>query len=74
MAPKACELTARKEAKFLGTLDAVYAEAGRFPEAVAASRRTRELALATGQQDLAEAALRRLEGYETGRAWREALP
>jgi protein O-mannosyl-transferase len=74
MAEKACELTARKEARFLGTLDAAYAEAGRFTEALTTAKRARELALAAGQQDLAEAALRRLEGYETGRAWRETLP
>lgn len=74
MAEKACELSARKEARFLGTLDAAYAEAGRFPEALTMAKKARELALAAGQQDLAEAALLRLEGYETGRAWRETLP
>jgi tetratricopeptide (TPR) repeat protein len=44
MAERACELTGRKEPRFLATLAAAYAEAGRFPEAVSFAQQARDLA------------------------------
>jgi hypothetical protein len=46
LAERACELTARKEARFLGTLDAAYAESGRFARPL--KRRKKALELARG--------------------------
>lgn len=74
LAEKGCELTGRKQARFLGTLDAAYAESGRFPDAIATAKKARELALSAGEMDLAKAALRRLHEYEAGRPFREIPP
>ena len=74
LAGKACELTDRKEARFLGTLDAAYAETGQFAEAIATANKARDLALSAGQTDLADAARWRLQEYESGRAFREISP
>ena len=60
-----------KQTSYLGTLDAAYAAAGRFPEAVATAEKVRDLATAVGQKDIAEAANRRLAAYRTGQAYRE---
>jgi tetratricopeptide (TPR) repeat protein len=71
LAERACELTARKEARFLGTLDAAYAEAGSFAEACRTAEQARQLALASNANDLAGAAERRLELYRAGKAFRQ---
>jgi protein O-mannosyl-transferase len=71
LAERACELTARKDPPLLATLAAAYAEAGRFPEAIATAREVRDLALAARQQEIAMAAEARLALYESGRPWRE---
>jgi len=49
-AQKACGLTGYKQAKMTGTLAAAYAEARRFPEAVAADQATIKLADAAGDR------------------------
>jgi tetratricopeptide (TPR) repeat protein len=54
LAERACKLSEFKEAVLVGTLAAAYAEAGRFDEAVATARKAGELALASGQKDLAD--------------------
>jgi len=74
LAEKACELAGRKQARFLGTLDAAYAESGRFAEAIATAKKAREQALAAGEKDLAAAALQRQHEYEAGRPFREIVP
>ena len=71
LAERACELTDRKEAAFLGTLDAAYAEAGRFADAIATAKQARELARANGQEDLAGLAESRLKLYESGQPYRQ---
>ncbi len=63
LAEKACELSGGRDARFWTSLDAAYAEAGRFPDAVHTAEKTRDLALAAGRQDLAEAATARLALY-----------
>ncbi len=60
LAEQACQLSGGKEARFLGTLDAAYAEAGRFADAVATAAKVREMALAAGQPDIAQRAAERL--------------
>jgi tetratricopeptide (TPR) repeat protein len=70
LAEKACRLSGDKDARFWGTLDAAYAEAGRFEEAAATARRTRELASAAGQKDIAEAAEKRLQLYDSHQPYR----
>jgi Flp pilus assembly protein TadD len=71
LAERACELTHRKEARFLGTLDASYAEAGRFQDALVTARQARDLAAAAGQEEIARAARERMEGYEVNKPFRQ---
>jgi tetratricopeptide (TPR) repeat protein len=66
LAQRACQLNGRKEARFLGTLDAAYAEAGRFAEAIATAEEARSLALAANNTELANQAAERLKLYRTG--------
>jgi tetratricopeptide (TPR) repeat protein len=54
LASRACELTARREPLFLGTLAAAHAEAGRFEQAIEAAQQARDLALSLGQTNLAQ--------------------
>jgi hypothetical protein len=65
------DLTGGGVARFQATLDAAYAETGRFTDAIAAAQKTRETAQAQGQKDLAAAAEKRLKLYETGKAYHE---
>ena len=71
LAERACELSGRKVAQFLGTLDAAYAEAGRFEDARRTAEQTRQLALASNANELAGAAEQRLELYRAGKAFRQ---
>src|ERR1043166_1339996 len=71
LAERACELSQYKEARFLGTLDAAYAEAGRFAEAVTEAELARKLALAAGDQAIADAAAARLELYHAGHPYHQ---
>jgi len=52
MAGRSCELTEQKQALPLLTLAAAYAEAGRFPEAVATAQQARTLAAGAQQKEL----------------------
>jgi hypothetical protein len=58
-------------AQFLGTLDAAYAEAGRFEDARRTAEQTRQLALVSNANELAGAAEQRLELYRAGKAFRQ---
>jgi Flp pilus assembly protein TadD len=71
LAERACELSGFKQARFLGTLDAAYAETGRFAEAIAEAEAARALATTAGEQDLVAAADTRLELYRAGRPFRQ---
>jgi tetratricopeptide (TPR) repeat protein len=53
LAERACQVTGDREAMFIGTLAAAYAEAGRYEEAVKTATQARDLARASGQQELA---------------------
>jgi protein O-mannosyl-transferase len=52
---------------FLGTLAAAYAEAGRFSHAVTWAEKSRELALAAGDQSLADRSARLADRFRAGR-------
>jgi len=63
LARRACDLTAWKEPRFLATLDAAYAEAGMFEEAIQTARKGRDLAAAAGNRSLVAGAEARLALY-----------
>jgi tetratricopeptide (TPR) repeat protein len=69
-ARRAVELSAGK-ADVLDTLAAAYAEAGRFPEAVATARKSLSLAVQQKNQALVEALRGRIALYEAGKPYRE---
>jgi protein O-mannosyl-transferase len=70
LAEQACKLTGGKEPRCFGTLDAAYAEVGRFDDAVATATKARELALASGQQEIAQQAEARLAVYRARKPYR----
>jgi tetratricopeptide (TPR) repeat protein len=70
-AEKACRLTNRKAAHYVGTLAAAYAEAGRFDEAVATGTEAIALAEAAGQPDLANTNRQMLDLYRAKRAYHQ---
>ncbi len=74
LAERACQLSDGKEARFWKTLDAAYAETGRYAEAVATATKVRELALAAGQPDIARQAEERLTLYRAGKPYRTPTP
>ena len=71
LAQRACELTAGTQPRCLGTLDAAYAEAGRFSEAIDTAQQAQKLALEQGQNGLAALAAERLELYRAGKPYRQ---
>jgi hypothetical protein len=71
LASRACELTENKEPLLLGTLAAAYAEAGKYPEAVKLAEKARDLALETGQKDIASKNTELLELYRSERPYHE---
>jgi Flp pilus assembly protein TadD len=66
LAERACKLTSFKEPRFLGTLDAAYAEAGRIPEAITTAEKAKNLALAADDKTIADLADERLKLYRSG--------
>ena len=73
LAERACKVTEFKEAVMVGTLATAYAEAGRFDEAVATARKARELALAAGQQGVADQNQKLIELFSARRPYREPI-
>jgi tetratricopeptide (TPR) repeat protein len=71
LAERACRLTKYREAQFVGTLAAAYAEAGRFQEAVAAAEKARDLAAHSGQTQIAQRNEELLQLYRAGKPCRE---
>ena len=72
LAKKACELTAYKQANFLDTLAAAYAEANQFDQAVLTAQKAKQMALASGQGAMAKAIEKRMQLFKTGRRSYEA--
>jgi tetratricopeptide (TPR) repeat protein len=54
LAERACRVTGYQQPQFVGILAAAYAEAGRFDEATGMAEKARTLALAAGQNELAQ--------------------
>jgi tetratricopeptide (TPR) repeat protein len=69
----AIALSPNESAELFDTLAAAYAEAGRFTEAVAAARKALTLPTAGGDESLAVAIRRRLDRYESHRAYHYVL-
>ncbi|HEV2437716.1 MAG TPA: tetratricopeptide repeat protein [Verrucomicrobiae bacterium] len=69
LAERACDLTHDQVAAMLTTLGAAYAEAGRFPEAIATAQTARDLASASGQKDLADNDEQFLKLYQSRQAY-----
>jgi tetratricopeptide (TPR) repeat protein len=63
-AERACAAPGGPNIRFLDTLAAAYAEAGRFDDAVAAAQRAIDLAQALGRTDLANEIRGRLVRYQ----------
>lgn len=74
LAEHSCRLTEYRNAQFLGTLDACYAETGRFDEAIATAQKAHELARRLGYFDIADAAKKREEQYWQGKPFRDTPP
>ena len=72
LAEKACKLSGYKDAVFLDTLAAAYAETGRFHEALETAQKAVELALAKGRAQLAEDIRRRMQLYQAGKPFYES--
>jgi len=71
LAQKACDLWSTKDPNLLDTLAAAYAEAGRFPEAIATLRGAISLVAGGGPKGLVAEFEKHLRLYETGRPYRE---
>jgi tetratricopeptide (TPR) repeat protein len=67
----ACLVTKFKDPHLVGTLAAAYAEAGRFPEAIATGDFAATLAAANQDWQLAQIARQLLNYYRAGQAWHE---
>jgi len=70
LAEEACRQTDGKVPQFLGTLDAAYAECGRFDDALATATKTHDLAILARQQNVAQAAIERSALYRDRRPYR----
>jgi tetratricopeptide (TPR) repeat protein len=73
-AEQACALTQYQVARFIGTLGAAYAEANRFPEAITAAQRARDIARASGQEELARRNEQLLELYLRSQPYHDSTP
>jgi tetratricopeptide (TPR) repeat protein len=71
LAQKACRLKDNKDVQLMDTLAAAYAEATQFQEAIETAQRAQELALAKGQQDLADVIEQRIRQYKAHKPYHE---
>ena len=71
LAEWACQLTEWKVAVLMGTLAAAYAEAARFPDAVAMAKKARDTALTAKQEDVAKRNQELADQYRAGKPFRE---
>ena len=74
MAERACELTGRRDSARLKTLAAAYAEAGRFPEAIATAQTTLGLAAAADRKESAKDLEAMLTSFKAAKPWRATMP
>ena len=73
-AERACQLTQFKQAGYLSTLAAAYAEAGRFSEAISTAQIAIRLQIAAGANESADLNAQLLAGYRAGRPFHEQRP
>jgi tetratricopeptide (TPR) repeat protein len=71
LAKRACELAQNKQAAFLTTLSAAYAETGRFTDAIATAQTAGNLAQTAGQKTIAAQDGELLKLYQAGHPFRE---
>jgi Flp pilus assembly protein TadD len=71
LAKRACELAQNKQAAFLTTLSAAYAETGRFSDAIATAQMAGKLAQTAGQKKIAAQDGELLKVYQAGYPFRE---
>jgi tetratricopeptide (TPR) repeat protein len=71
LAEQADAMTKHSEPMILSTLDIAYAEAGRFPEAIATAELAKKLALERHQKIVADKAEKRLELYRAGKPYHD---
>ncbi|MGC3958708.1 MAG: tetratricopeptide repeat protein [Verrucomicrobiota bacterium] len=71
LAERVCENTKELETRYWGTLDAAYAEAGRYADAIRIAEKTVALARAKAEPHLAEAAEKRLTCYREHRPFHQ---
>lgn len=71
LAERACQLTACKDARYLGTLAAAYAETGRFNDAVATVKNALEKAKSTSNEQLVTVLEQLLALYQSGKPYHE---
>ena len=71
LAERACQLTGNKNPHLLGTLDAAYAETGRFDDALRTADQVRNLAVALDDKSLAEGAEKRAALYKRKEPFRQ---
>jgi Flp pilus assembly protein TadD len=71
LAEQAARLSGSPDPIFIGTLAAAYAEAGRFPEAVATARRAQQLASGLSNPGLVSALQVQIGFYQSGSPFRD---
>ena len=72
-AQRANQLCGGRRADVLGTLAAAYAEAGRFPEALAAAHKALELAAQQNHRDWVDVLRARIALYEAGKPFHQTI-
>jgi len=71
LAERCCKLSNYKIGATLDTLAAAYAEAGRFPEAIATAKKAVEIVSAEGDAQMVADLNARLEMYQSAKPWRD---
>ncbi len=71
LARQAVQLSGSSSPEILDTLAAAYAEAGRFPEAIATAKQALNLSIAKNNQPLTETIRRQIELFEANTPYRE---
>jgi tetratricopeptide (TPR) repeat protein len=71
LAGRACTLTQFKTTRFMGTLAAAQAEAGRFDDAIATAQKACDLAAAHGETELLQRNQELLAWYKKHQPWHE---
>ena len=71
LAEQAGYLNNYRRVQMLDVLATAYADAGRFPEAIATAEKSLEFALTSGQQEMVEHIRRRLLSFKAARTGRQ---